>query len=176
MSLFPPLPSHSLPAYNICPGGLDIYTRRYIYIYGLYIRHKPEFALHHRISDICIHTKCIFIFSIPVICRDSFQRGCIVHHGPGVTKHALRTLIRMASLNENASSASLAVLSSHSTVFLAALPISLADIFTTSPTAAYSCREAFPGRGVGREGQGGGGRSSQVQTLTSWWFSELTKL
>lgn len=51
----------------------------------------------------------------------------------------------MASLNENASSASFAVLASQRTVFLAAFPISLADILTASPTAAYSCLEAAPG-------------------------------
>lgn len=51
----------------------------------------------------------------------------------------------MASLKEKASSASLAVLASHRIVFLAAFPINLADMFTASPTAAYSCRDAAPG-------------------------------
>lgn len=64
----------------------------------------------------------------------------------------------MASLKEKASSASLAVLASQRTVFLDAFPINLADIFTASPTAAYSCREATPACSTWRsKGEGGGG-------------------
>lgn len=78
---------------------------------------------------------------------------------PPTTYEYYGTLILMHSLKANASSASFIVLASHRTLFLSAFPISLADMFTASPTAAYSSREGVPGFGTKEEG--GEGRRTE---------------